>query len=409
MKHSGADSKAHEDIMERREKTMRPVFAALLTGVLIYGLAMGTSYPLLGIALAGTVSDAWNGVSIAATGLGLMAGVGLMPAVMRRIGAGATAVLGVAIMAASLCALSSTQEFWLIFVYRLLLGVGSNLMFVVTETGLNVLSDPRQRGQLFGLYSMLSGVGFVAGPSLVAYAPGEANVLLLICSGVAVIAILPFFAVRKTLSAHITPSERARYLPSIRALPFAFVLLAIASAVDAVSIGLLPVIGMRSGFTAAEGAIFVTLFHLGLVCGQPAVGWLLDIWGRRRTILACILVSFAATGFLALGGAENYAISIGLMFCWGAANFGLYTAGLTLIGDRFSGIALSAATGSFALVYALAAIVAPALSGLSLDAFHASGFYALTGLIYFAAFGWALYKFRPLEPALAFGGRETET
>lgn len=376
------------------------IFAALLSGVLIYGLAMGTSYPLLGIMLSDQVSDAWNGVSVSATGFGLIAGVVVLPSLHRRIGAGTTAVVGVGLMAGSLFALSMVTDFWTLFVFRMLLGIGANLMFVVTETGLNALSDPKSRGQLLGLYSMLTGLGFIVGPSLVALVPEHPVLLLMVCACVAACAIIPFMAVRTILDQRIPVDRRTSYLPSIRALPFAFILLFIASAVDAVIIGLLPVISIRSGFSAGEGAIFVTVFHIGLVAGQPIVGRLLDVWGRRRTILACILVSVAATGFLAVGGAQNFVACALLMFAWGAANFGLYTAGLTLIGDRFAGLALSAATGSFALVYALAAILAPVLSGMGLETINASGFYALTGALYLSAYLWALHRFQPLEPVL---------
>jgi len=386
--------------MDRQFDVNFRIFAALLSGVLIYGLAMGTSYPLLGLMLSDEVSDAWNGVSVSATGFGLILGVILLPTIHRRIGAGSAAVLGVVLMAGSLFALSQVDNFWVLFVFRVLLGVGANLMFVVTETGLNALSDPKSRGQLLGLYSMLTGLGFIVGPALVALVPDQPLALLTACACIAACATIPFVAVRAVLDHKVAVDKRTHYLPSIRALPFAFVLLFIASAVDAVIIGLLPVISIRSGFSAGEGAVFVTVFHVGLVAGQPVVGRLLDIWGRRRTILACILVSVSATVLLALGGAQTFLACAVLMFGWGAANFGLYTAGLTLIGDRFAGMALSAATGSFALVYALAAILAPVVAGLGLETINAGGFYALTAVLYLCAFVWAVHRFQPLEPAL---------
>jgi len=386
--------------MDRQYDVNFRIFAALLSGVLIYGLAMGTSYPLLGLMLSDEVSDAWNGVSVSATGFGLILGVILLPTIHRRIGAGSAAVLGVVVMAGSLFALSQVANFWVLFVFRVLLGVGANLMFVVTETGLNTLSDAKSRGRLLGLYSMLTGLGFIVGPALVALVPDQPLVLLTLCACIAACATIPFVAVRAVLDHTVAVDKRTHYLPSIRALPFAFILLFIASAVDAVIIGLLPVISIRSGFSAGEGAVFVTVFHVGLVAGQPVVGRLLDIWGRRRTILACILLSVSATALLALGGGQSFFACAVLMFGWGAANFGLYTAGLTLIGDRFAGMALSAATGSFALVYALAAILAPFMAGLGLETINAAGFYALTSALYLCAYVWALHRFQPLEPAM---------
>ena len=71
------------------------VIAALIAGVLIYGLAMGTTYPLLGIALAEDVPGIWNGLSAAATGFGLFLGVVLVPPLGRRYGVGTTALCGI--------------------------------------------------------------------------------------------------------------------------------------------------------------------------------------------------------------------------------------------------------------------------------------------------------------------------
>ena len=374
------------------------IFAALLSGVLIYGFAMGTSYPLLGIVLADKVTDMWNGVSVAATGFGLILGALSMPTVNRWVGAGTTAIVGIVMMAGALVGLSVANDFTLIFVSRLVLGMGANWMFVATETSLNILTDPKSRGRIFGLYSMLTGLGFIVGPAMVAFLPDYPALLLAACAGIVLFALVPFWLVRSTLDGQIPVPTKSSYAPSIKALPFAFVLLFIAASVDAVMIALLPVISIRSGLTGAEGAILVTVFHVGLVSGQPIIGRLLDVWGRKKTIMTCLFISIAATYALAAGGGEDFIFSCVLIFCWGAVNFGLYTAGLTLIGDHFSGAALSAATGSFAVVYAIAAIIAPILVGVGLEITNALAFYGFVGSLYSGAFVWAIYRFRPLEP-----------
>lgn len=375
------------------------LFAALLSGVALYGLAMGATYPLLALVLAGRESDFWNGVNVTGTGLGLVLGVWLMPGLVRRWGAGATASLGVGLMALCLLALSSTEDYAAMFFLRLLMGLGANLMFVITETGLNAIGSKHRRGRLLGLYAMLTALGFVLGPALVALAPGAPDILLAACAAVALLALVPFLWVRRVLDAKVPAAGGMRLVQSLRAVPAAFVFLFIASAVDAVAISLLPVISLRAGFGAGEGALLVTIFHLGLIAGQPVVGWLLDVWGRRRTILGCVSACMLATIVLAVAGSGDFAVSAIALFVWGAANFGLYTAGLTLIGDRFAGTALSAATLSFAFIYAVAAIIAPTLIGLGLETVLPAGLYAMTGALYLGTLVWAIGQLRPLEPA----------
>ncbi|WP_292415261.1 hypothetical protein [Mesorhizobium sp.] len=73
--------------MTRAQNPQTRMIVALILGVTIYGLAMGTTYPLLGLLLSDRVSGALIGINTAATGLGLMTGVVLLPGLGRRLGA----------------------------------------------------------------------------------------------------------------------------------------------------------------------------------------------------------------------------------------------------------------------------------------------------------------------------------
>lgn len=381
--------------------TNQSLLAALFAGVLIYGLAMGTSYPLLALVMAKDVSAAWNGVSVAATGLGFVAGVMVLPRLSARFGAGTVAAGGMATLALCLVTLSVVRDFWLVFGLRFLLGLSSNLMFVMTETGLNVLASPHSRGRVFGLYAMLTGLGFVIGPTLVAFFGDNASLLFLICAVMAGVATLPYLAMRRSLDALIEPARSVRLTRSVTVLPAAFLLLFIASAVDAVMITLFPVIAVQTGFSASQGALYVAVFHVGLVASQPIVGWLLDRHGRRRTVLACLVLNCAGPMFLAIDPMPAPIVMSLIMFVWGGSNYGLYTAGLTLIGDRFRGSELAEATGSFALVYATAAIVAPLMLGFGMQTISATGIFAVAAIAYAVALLWAASGFRPVEPVSA--------
>lgn len=380
--------------------TSSRVIAALIVGVLIYGLAMGTTYPLLGIVLDASVSPAWNGISAAATGLGLLAGVAVVPVAGRRLGAGRTAVLGVLLMAGSLLALALVHDFWLLFGARLLLGCGANMMFVVAETALNVFADPARRGRVMGVYTAAVALGFVLGPAVVSVAADRPSLLLLVGAAVTAIALLPLGAVRATVGRSVHPAPASRILPSIAGHPFAFGFLLIASAIDALAISLLPVVARGQGFSLEAGALFVTVFHVGLLIGQLVVGVALDRLGRRRTILACCALSLACALGLAAAGRIGFAPAALLLFVWGGANYGLYTAGLALIGDRFAGAALSAATAAFAAVYALASVVSPAVAGTLLGAVGATGLYLGIAAVYLVAAWGGAVRFRPAEPTL---------
>lgn len=374
------------------------VIFALIAGVMIQGLAKGCTYPLLGILLAGRVESFWNGVSAAGTGLGFLLGVALVPPFARRFGSGTTALCGVLLMLLSLAALSVVRDFAAIFALRLLLGCAANMLFIVAETGLNVFVAPARRGRVIGLYAAGGALGYVIGPTVVAALPEAPGLLLLGCAAVVGLAVLPLGRVRAPLDRAVAPASAAGLLPAVRAFPFVFALLFGAAAIDAVVLGLLPVIALEQAFPLQLGALFVAVFHVGLLLGQPLVGLCLDRLGRRRTVLGCCLLSLACAGGLVLGERLGFWPAAALMFLWGASNYGLYTAGLALIGDRFRGEALSAATTAFAAVYALAAIAAPLLAGQALESVGAAGFYLAIAGFYLSALVIGAVRFRPFEP-----------
>ncbi|MCR9256644.1 MAG: MFS transporter [Alphaproteobacteria bacterium] len=381
--------------------TGRRAVASVLVGIGIYGLAMGTSYPLFGVMLHDEATTAWNGLNASATGLGLLLGVLVVPSACRTVGAGRTTLIGVAAMATALAFMAAFPDFWTVFALRILLGFGANLMFVVAETALNVFTPPRLRGRVLGLYATVLAIGFVLGPAVVALFAQEAALLLVACAAVCALG-LPFFASAVSdLNRAVEPGSAAAMLPAIRAMPLAFGFLFIASAVDAVMVSILPTIAVAQGFSLSDGAWLVAIFHVGLLLGQPVIGDWLDRRGRRSGVVLCAgLSSICAAVMLAAPLLTLWQVAL-IMLIWGGSNFGLYTAALALIGDRFSGSPLATATAAFAGVYAVASSTAPILAGAIIDWIHVNGFYGGLAVLYGAALAVAVTVFRPAEPTLA--------
>lgn len=384
--------------MTRLQNPQARMIVALILGVTIYGFAMGTTYPLLGLLLSDQVSGALNGLNTAATGLGLMAGVVLVPGFGRRLGAGRTALAGVGLMAVALIALAFLRDFWPVFAARAILGCGAGFMFIVAETALNAAAAPERRGRIMGVYTAASALGFVLGPAMIALMPDRPAALLLGCAAIALMALIPFAVVARPVSRLVAPGSVRHILPAIAAFPLAFGFLFIASMVDAVAISLMPVIMLDRDFDVSQAVLLATVFHVGLVIGQPLIGLALDRAGRRRTVLGCCGLSLACTLPLISGSGMGFWPVAGLMLVWGGANYGLYTAALALIGDRFQAEKLTAAIAALAAVYALAAIIGPAVAGGMMDALGAQGLFGAVAVVYLAALCGGVWLFRPVEP-----------
>ncbi|RWJ06552.1 MAG: MFS transporter [Mesorhizobium sp.] len=387
-----------EEAMTRPQNPQTRMIVALILGVTIYGLAMGTTYPLLGLLLSDRVSGALNGLNTAATGLGLMTGVVLVPGLARRLGAGRTAMAGVGLLAVALVALAFLRDFWPVFAARVILGCGAGLMFIVAETALNAAAAPERRGQIMGVYTAANALGFVLGPAMIALMPDRPAALLLGCAAIALMALIPFAAVERPVSRLVAPGSARHIVSAITAFPLAFGFLFIASMIDAIAISLMPVIMLDRDFDVSQAVLLAAVFHVGLVIGQPLIGLALDKAGRRRTVLGCCGLSLACTLPLVSGPGMGFWPVAGVMLVWGGANYGLYTAGLALIGDRFRAEMLTAATAALASVYALAAVIGPVVAGGMMNALGAKGFFGAAAVVYLTALCGGLWLFRPVEP-----------
>ena len=69
------------------------------------------------------------------------------------------------------------------------------------------------------------------------------------------------------------------------------------------------------------------------------------------------------------------------LFVWGGVVAGLYTVGLTLLGERFRGPDLVGANAAFVMLYGPGALVGPPLSGSAMDIWNPHGFAAALTVI----------------------------
>jgi len=143
---SAADSKSSERVQW-----------AAITGVIatvsVFAIAQGLSYPLLSFILQRQgVSPAMIGLSAAMTPVGFILSSPLIPALARRFGAGRTALTCAALSALVLALIGWTQNVYLWFPLRFLIGVVTNPLYVLSEIWVIALAPPARRaaGRLAG-------------------------------------------------------------------------------------------------------------------------------------------------------------------------------------------------------------------------------------------------------------------
>lgn len=334
-------------------------------------VGLGLTLPLLPLAIerAG-YSASFNGLNGAVGGLALLVTAPLVPAVAARVGP--IRMLLVSFAAAAVClTLFPYTPVWVWFPLRFLLNTALQSLFVVSEVWINTLATERTRGRLIGLYGALATGGFAAGPALAAQFPEGSAIPFWLGSIAILIGLAPVVAARAVAPAieHASLKGIAGVL-SIAAIP---ILAALAHALtETAATSFLPVFAVREGWLESDALLLITAFGLGNVLLQIPVGWLADKVDRYA-LLAGSAVLGCVAGLLLPVAAHDPTLLIILSFIWGGTLIGLYTIGLTLVGQVFKGAALAPASAAFAFAYALGSILGPGTAGFSMDVLGNNG------------------------------------
>lgn len=148
------------------------------------------------------------------------------------------------------------------------------------------------------------------------------------------------------------------------------------------------------GLTTAQGQAAIALYVLGLAIGQPLAGVGADRWGRRRTLLAGLLLALGG-GAMATLATDALTLLAGRWLCGLGLSVVLVVPRATLR-DLSSGAALQRGMAIISVAFALTPAVAPVLGWWLLV--HGGGWRVALGLVpALAALGGVLAWWRHAE------------
>ncbi|HEY1838563.1 MAG TPA: MFS transporter [Rhizomicrobium sp.] len=371
--------------------------AAILSSCIAYGIGMGLTLPLLALILErmgepGSV----NGLNSATGGLAALAIAPFAPRLMARFGAAQLLMLALAVSAGGMLAIYEAPNLWAWFPIRFVLSSGLNLLFVIAEFWVNRLADNATRGRYIALYSICFAGAYGIGPALLQiigthgiapFATGAAMMLL---------GIVPVFFARKTAPRLDNPSATSIF-GVLRMAPIAFAAALVFGAIDSGMAGLLPVYAVREGYSEANAALCVTAMALGSIVFQYPLGALADRMSKRTLLAICASTGVFGAALTPFAIATPMLLYL-LLFLWGGVILGMYSIGLTLLGERFPGSELAHANAGFVMMYCAGLLVGPAVEGYGLDVWNPHGLLVVLGAICAVYVGWvALSRAKPAE------------
>lgn len=374
--------------MSRSETATTPVakapvpwlaIAAVTATVSVFAIAQGLSYPLLSFILGRQgLSPTMIGLSAAMSPLGMMISASQIPALVKRLG-GITTVSLCSLVCATLFALIGlTQNVWLWFPLRFMLGMSVIPLYVLSEVWMMSLAPPQQRGRFMGAYTSIISLGFASGPATLAVI-GTQGALPFVLGFSAFLICGLFVRLAATRLPPFHEDEQQgtvrRFLP---AAPTLLVAVWVAAATETSMLALFPTYGRSMGLAEHQLATLLTVFFFGNVALQIPLGLVAERWGARTVMVLCALLATCGCALLPLVlGTPFQWPSI---FFWGAFSYGMYTMSVIELGQRFSGTMLVAGNAAFAMMWGFGGIAGPPTSGVSMQLLGPHGLPLVLGI-----------------------------
>ncbi|MER9894571.1 MFS transporter [Mesorhizobium sp. M0119] len=357
---------------------------AAITGVIatvsVFAVAQGLSYPLLSFILQRQgVSPAMIGLSAAMTPIGFIVSSPLVPALARRFGAGRTALICAALSALVLALIGWTQNVYLWFPLRFLIGAVTNPLYVLSEVWVIALAPPERRGRVMGIYSTIISAGFAAGPlcllavGTVGWPPFLVGIGAFLFCGACLASVL----------ARLPRVDESGHRVSVLGfVPQAWLLLSavvVAAGFEQAVLALLPVYGTHYGIAEARMSALLSVMIAGNIAMQVPLGLLAERLTARLVRFIC--VSVTVLGCVLLPVLIETPLIWPCVFIWGAVSYGIYTMSIIELGERFTGSALVAGNAAFSLMWGVGGIAVPPLAGSAMDVLGAGGLPLTLGAI----------------------------
>ncbi|MBS7662532.1 MFS transporter [Pseudomonas lalucatii] len=374
-------------------------YFAVCAAVISIGLALGVTMPLVSLRL-----EAWGhgsfaiGVMAATPAVGVLLGASLAGRLASRLGTAPLMQLCLLLGALSVALLALVQDYGVWLLLRLLIGVALTVVFILGESWINQLAVEQWRGRLVALYGTGYALSQLCGPLLLT-ALGTATDLGFWTGTGLLIGGALWLLGRDGAPRVDAHSASGRGLPAFcRRLPAIAWAVALFAAFEAMMLTLLPIYGLRQGFSQEVALFMVSVVVVGDAVLQLPIGWLADHLSRRSLFRGCGLVLLLSS--LAIPPLLHGPLIWPVLVLFGASAGGLFTLSLILIGERYRDDELVRANAHVAQLWGIGCLLGPLLTGAASQ--WVSG-HALPLLMAAGAAGFVWLVFRPggFDEALA--------
>jgi MFS family permease len=347
-----------------RRRSLAGVIAAMAVVNLVYGI----TFPLLALVLDGQgVSKTLIGLNTIAQAAAVIVIAPWAPALLRRVPPAqlmqrATVLLAVLFIIAGLY-----PNVWFWFPLRFVIGSMTALLWISSEALINQLAAERWRGRIIGIYAAVGAAGFALGPLLLILTGSDGMLPFYATSGMILLAGVPLFVVQRITMEGDDTGEVA--LRRIFWLAPTIMLANVAYAAAAESLlTFFPIFGISVGISENLALGLMTLMGLGAMMLVVPLSWLADHIDRMGMLAACVAATVVGLALMPWAVREMPLAGL-YAFLFGGVEGMIYTLGVVLVGERFRGAMLAAATTLFTACWGAGTVIGPLVVGAGMDYF----------------------------------------
>jgi len=344
--------------------------AGIITAMAVVNLVYGITFPLLALVLdAQGVSKTLIGISTIVQASAVIVIAPWTPGLLRRF-APSRVMQAVTVLLAALFILAGWfPNVWFWFPLRFIIGALTALLWISSEALINELAEERWRGRIIGFYASVGAAGFALGPLMLMLTGSVGMMPFYATSAMILVAGIPLFAVVHKRVGH--KDEKRTGLWKVFLLAPTIMLANVVYAASTESLlTFFPLFGMSLGLSQNTALGLLTISGLGTMILVMPISWLADHVDRMGLLVACILLTMA--GLALMPWLIQIPVVAGIyVFLLGGVEGMIYALGVIMVGQRFRGSMLAAATTMFTACWGAGTMLGPLLAGVGMDRFGA--------------------------------------
>lgn len=353
----------HQDMKPAEAQARTGNIIAAFAAVGACDIAFGLTLQLMPLLMEKNGWPAWAiGLNVAMGPIGIILAGPFLPKLLGNTGTKRAAFVLVAILMASLAAIS-VSPFWAWFPLRFIFGLATSALFTISEAWVLSFATNENRGRVMGLYTSLLAVTFSVGPLILPWTGLEGFLPWGIGVACIVISILPLAFVRVSDDA-FHQKDGAGFFGFVRKAPMLLFAVAAATLFDNVLISFFTIYSIRHGLELGTASSMLGVGIIGNVLFFYPLGWLADHWSRKGVML----VTAAMTVLLSLSllAVITHWLAWPVMMLLTGSAFGVYVVALATMGDRFKGPDLIAGSAAIAAMWGVGGLIGPPVAGLAI-------------------------------------------